>query len=70
MTTIRYNKEEIFFQPNLVNDDSKEMQDKFVYGRLSAKNCGWFWVSVEVHIQNLESTQRRCMRGKILRFEY
>ena len=39
------------------------------YDILSPESWGWFWVSVEVFIQNSELIQRRCMRRKILELE-
>ena len=45
------NKEEIeICQPNLLNDSSKEPEGYNYNSTSSAKNYGWFWASVEVHI--------------------
>ena len=66
---IYLNKEETVFQLNLMNDGSKESQGVDIYGTSSPESYGWFLVSMEVHIYISESTQRRCMRGKILNLE-
>ena len=58
-----------FFQPYLLINDSKEPHGSDNSRTSSFGKWSWFWASVEVHIQNSESTRRRCMRGGLLKLE-
>ena len=51
-------KERDLFQPNIMNDASKEPQGWDEDSTSSAKSYGWFWPSVEVHIQNSENNSK------------
>ena len=59
------NKEEILFQPNLLNEGSKEPQGKSANRTSSPEKWGWFWDSVEVHIKNSDSIRNgHLYKGK------
>ena len=61
---------EIFFQPILLNDDSKEPEGSAENRHVSSGIYGWFWVFVKLHIQNSEDKSCGCLYKGFLKFEF
>ena len=55
LTMAWWNTEIIFFQPNQTNDRPEEPHGSADKRSSVPKKWGWFWASVEVHIQNSEN---------------